>query len=137
MGNIMQGFIFAYLGLTFFAYKDFYWSPSLVMYMIPIIIIGRYASTLGLIKFLEVFCCYNSGVRWQEVFFIAFAGILRGAIAFGLTTRLPFDMANRGIVLTTALSIVVFTIVFFGLWVGFVGNWAIKDPSTPEYDPIN
>ena len=45
-------------------------------------------------------------------------------------------MANRGIVITTALSLVVITIVFFGLWVGFIGNWAVKDPNSQEYDPV-
>ena len=46
-------------------------------------------------------------------------------------------MANRGVVLTTALSLVVGTIVFFGLWVGLVGNWAIQDPdATKEYKQI-
>ena len=132
LGNGMQGFIFAYLGLTFFAYKDYDWSPSLAMYMTPIIILGRYGSTLGLIKSLEYICCYKSGVRWQEVFFIAFAGILRGAIAFGLTTRLPQTMVNRSVVVTTALTIVVGTIVFFGLWVGLIGNWAVRDPDEKQ-----
>ena len=41
-------------------------------------------------------------------------------------------MANRGVVLTTALSLVVGTIVFFGLWVGLVGNWAIQDPDAEK-----
>ena len=103
------------------------------MYMVPIIIIGRFGSTLGLIKFAETICCYKSGVRWQEVFFIGFAGLMRGAIAFGLTTRLPHTMGNRGLVITTALSLVLGTIIFFGLWVGCVGNWAMKEPPKPEY----
>ena len=139
LGNGMQGFIFAYLGLTFFAYKDYDWSPSLAMYMLPIVIIGRFGSTLGLIKVLEWCCCYNSGVRWQEVFFIGFAGIMRGAIAFGLTTRLPHTMANRGVVITTALSLVLGTIIFFGLWVGLVGNWAMdtkQEVGKKEYERL-
>ena len=102
------------------------------MYMLPIIIIGRYGSTIGLIKFLEYCCCYKSGVRWQEVFFIGFAGIIRGAVAFGLTTRLPETMENRGVIITTALQLIVGTIMFFGLWVGYVGNWAIQDPNAKK-----
>ena len=34
-------------------------------------------------------------------------------------------------------GVVVITIVFFGLWVGFIGNWAVKDPNSQEYDPVN
>lgn len=83
----MQGFIFAYLGLTFFAYQDFSWSLSLASYMLPIIVIGRFTGTLLLVKLLD--CCgYNSGVKTGEVFFIGFAGLIRGAIAFGLVLRL-------------------------------------------------
>ena len=45
-------------------------------------------------------------------------------------------MANRGVVLTTALTLVVGTIVFFGLWVGLVGNWAIQDPDQKDYERL-
>ena len=46
-------------------------------------------------------------------------------------------MVNRGVVLTTALSLVIGSIVFFGLWVGLVGNWAIQDPDDKkDYDRV-
>jgi len=64
MGNAVQGFIFAYLGLTFFAYSNFQWSSSLFGYELIIVIIGRFGGTLGLIKSLELCCKYKSGVRW-------------------------------------------------------------------------
>ena len=45
-------------------------------------------------------------------------------------------MPNRGVVLTTSLSLVVGTIVFFGLWVGLIGEWAVQDPDKKEYESL-
>ena len=56
--------------------------------MIPIVIVGRYAGTLLLVKVLDHCCKYNSGIKTQEIFFMGFAGLIRGAIAFGLVLRL-------------------------------------------------
>ena len=55
--------------------------------MIPIVITGRYISTLVLVKILDNCCKYNSGISTLEIVFMGFAGIIRGAIAFGLVLR--------------------------------------------------
>ena len=118
----MQGFIFAYLGLTFFAYRDFYWSISLSACMMPIVIVGRFTGTLVLVKLLDFCCKYNSGIKTDEIFFMGFAGLIRGAIAFGLVLRLDQSLPNRGLIVTTALTIVVFTTIFFGFFVGVISK---------------
>jgi hypothetical protein len=127
LGNAVQGFIFAYLGLTFFAYSDFQWSSSLFSYMLGIVIIGRFVGTLGLVKFLDTFCNYQSGVSTKDVSFVAFCGVIRGAIAFGLVLRLDPSLPNRSLIVTTALSIVLFTTIFFGSIVGMVSKCIVED----------
>lgn len=57
---------------------------------------------------------------------MGFAGLIRGAIAFGLVLRLNKDLPDRGVIVTTALSIVLITTVVFGSFVGTVGE-CIKD----------
>lgn len=129
----MQGFIFAYLGLTFFAYRDFAWSLSLSACMMPIVIIGRYVSTLVLVKILDHCCKYNSGMKTSEMVFMGFAGIIRGAIAFGLVLRIDHSLPNRSLIVTTALTIVVFTTIFFGFFVGIISSCVKKDTAVgPE-----
>jgi len=53
-----------------------------------IIIMGRFIATIGLLTILKVFCCYESDnphrITYKELFFIWYAGTIRGAIAFGL-----------------------------------------------------
>jgi hypothetical protein len=46
--------------------------------------------------------------------------MIRGAIAFGLVLRISPTYANRGVIVTTSLSLVVFTTVFYGSTVGIL-----------------
>jgi hypothetical protein len=47
--------------------------------------------------------------------------MIRGAIAFGLVLRIDNkEFKNRGVIVTTSLSLVVFTTVVFGSTVGLL-----------------
>ena len=46
--------------------------------------------------------------------------MIRGAIAFGLVLRVDKSVTNRSVILTTCLTLVVFTTVFLGATVGLV-----------------
>lgn len=49
--------------------------------------------------------------------------MIRGAIAFGLVLRIDGDIfKNRDVIVTTSLSLVVFTTVVFGSTVGVLSN---------------
>ena len=114
----MQGFIFSYLGVSFFSFAGLDWSPSLIGVMLGIVIVGRFGGTIGLIGLLRL-CGYNSGIAWKEVFFIGYAGLIRGAIAFGLVLRIDgASVEHRSVIVTTCLTLVVFTTVVFGATVG-------------------
>ena len=118
LGLLMQAFIFSYLGVSFFSFASLDWSPSLILVMLGIVILGRFGGTLGLIGLLRL-CGYNSGIKWSEVFFIGYAGLIRGAIAFGLVLRIDGgDVEHRSVIVTTCLTLVVFTTIFFGATVG-------------------
>ena len=83
LGTATEAFVFSYLGLTFFSYSDFSWSPSLFLVELAIIIVGRFIGTVGLVSMLQ--CCgFKSGISLKELIFIWYAGMIRGAIAFGL-----------------------------------------------------
>lgn len=50
---------------------------------------------------------------------MGYAGLIRGAIAFGLVLRIDgASVTNRSVIVTTCLTLVVFTTVFFGATVG-------------------
>ena len=69
--------------------------------------------TIGIIKLLEIFG-YKSGIRFKDLIFISYAGLIRGAVAFGLVLRIDERVENRSVIITTSLSLVVFTTVVLG-----------------------
>ena len=114
----MEAFVFAYLGLTFFSYSGYPWSPSLFMLELGIIVVGRLGGTLGLVKLLKATGRYDAEINLNELIFIWYAGMIRGAIAFGLVLRIQDSYENKKVIVTTALLLVVFTTVVFGSTVG-------------------
>ena len=79
-----------------------------------VIMIGRLCGTLGLIYLLSL-CGYRSAIDLKELVFIWYAGMIRGAIAFGLVLRInKNEFGNKNVIVTTALMLVVFTTVVFG-----------------------
>lgn len=79
--------MFVYLGLTFFSYGEFKWSPQLFVFELLIIVIGRLLGTIGLMFLLKL-CGAKSEISGRQLIFIWYAGMIRGAIAFGLVLRI-------------------------------------------------
>ena len=117
LGFGFEAFVFSYLGLTFFAYYDYPWSWQFISIEILIIIVGRIFGTIGLIYVFALFG-HKKSVSFREICFISYAGMIRGAIAFGLVLRLAdyheINENSRKVITTTALTLVVFTTVVFG-----------------------
>ena len=135
LGFLAECFVFSYLGLTFFSYQSYNWSTELIVCELLVIIIGRGMGTFGLFSFLKLFGYEKDNpkkITWRELGFIWYAGLIRGAIAFGLVLRIDKTMANRGVIVTTCLTLVVFTTIFFGSTVGLLGKCLFKESEAEE-----
>ena len=53
-------------------------------------------------------------MKFTDVLFLNFAGVIRGAIAFGLVLRLDGKLENRNVIITTVLALVIVTTIIFG-----------------------
>ena len=88
-----------------------------------IIIVARGMSTIGLVALLKL-CGYEKDqpnpLTWTELIFIWYAGMIRGAIAFGLVLRIDHSNTNRDLIVTTCLTLVLITTVFFGSTIGLL-----------------
>ena len=58
----------------------------------------------------------------RDMGFLFYSGLMRGAIALGLVLRIQSDFANREVIVTTCLALVVFTTIFFGSTTALVGK---------------
>jgi len=70
----------------------------------------------------------------KELLFIWYAGLIRGAIAFGLVLRVDDFFPNRELIVTTVLSLVVFTTIVCGSTVGLLSSCLFKEAETNEND---
>lgn len=86
-----------------------------------VVLAGRFIGTIGVIKILEI-CGYKSGIRFKDLIFISYAGLIRGAVAFGLVLRIDKAIENRAVIVTTSLSLVVITTVVLGSTVATVSK---------------
>lgn len=78
-------------------------------------------------------CGYNSGIQLKQLIFISYAGMIRGAVAFGLVLRVDKAIPQRSVIVTTALSLVIFTTVVLGSTVATVGKCLL----VPECAPVH
>ena len=96
--------------------------------------VGRFLGTLGLMGLCRIFK-YRSRLSLKELIFIWYAGLIRGAIAFGLVLRIDHGYVNRDVIVTTSLSLVVFTTVVFGSTVGLLRE-CLFNKKKDDYVPI-
>jgi sodium/hydrogen exchanger-like protein 6/7/sodium/hydrogen exchanger 8 len=114
MGYITEAFVFSYLGLTFFSYSSYNWSLDLFCLQLVSLLVSRFFGTILLVKFLKA-TGKNIDIHWKEMVFIWYAGLIRGAIAFGLVLQIKESVSpNREVIVTTTISLVVFTTIIFG-----------------------
>ena len=99
--------------------------------MLIICIAGRFIGTIGVIKILELFG-YKSGIRFKDLIFISYAGIIRGAVAFGLVLRIDEEVPHRSVIVTTSLALVCFTTIFLGSTVATVQKCLFGKPKHGE-----
>jgi len=92
IGFGFEAFVFAYLGLSFFSYVDtntmsYAWSWHFILVELFICCVARFTGTVILLYIL-VLLRHKQQVSFKQVLFICYAGLIRGAIAFGLVLKL-------------------------------------------------
>jgi NhaP-type Na+/H+ or K+/H+ antiporter len=122
-----EGLVFAYIGLCLFTYmndahpydENNIWSFSFIGYMAPVIVIGRLLSVY--LAYLIFLPCSKTRLSFKELTFISYGGMIRGAIAFGLVLKIPRNEMyhERSILVTSTLSLVIITTLFFGTFMNF------------------
>jgi hypothetical protein len=109
-----EAFVFAYVGTSVFSYKSYDWSYQLIAFEFAFVLISRFTGSVLMFYATSAIFWVKRGLKFQEVLFINFAGIIRGAIAFGLVLRLEPGLENRSVIITTVLTLVITTTIIFG-----------------------
>ena len=94
------------------------WNTVFIVVMFAIVFFSRVLAII-FVHFLFRLCCHKGppDVKLNELVFIIYGGMIRGAIAFGLVLKISDkegDYKERGIIVTTTLALVIITTVLFG-----------------------
>ncbi|CAG0881088.1 unnamed protein product [Cyprideis torosa] len=102
--------VFAYLGLAIFSFRHIL-RLDLILWGIILILLGRAANIYPLSWVSNYF--REVQISKTNMFIMWFSG-LRGAIAYALALHLEFNDEKRHVLVTTTLTIVLFTILVLG-----------------------
>lgn len=90
IGEMAEAAVYSYVGLALYSTIPTWWSWSFIFIWLAIIIIGR---VIGVIS--TFYCCRlcfkKKTIKFNELLFITYAGMIRGAIAFALVLKIQFD----------------------------------------------
>jgi NhaP-type Na+/H+ or K+/H+ antiporter len=131
MSDLSEGFVFTYLGLSFFTMaKNTNYNFIFIIVEFFSICFSRILTVYLLTGIINIFN-FNSN---NNVFndydkkIISLSGLIRGAIAFGLSLSIDTgDVVKNGILFSTTLLIVFFTTIFFGTYLPFkMSNFSLN-----------
>lgn len=131
---ISEAIIFQYIGFTLIFFREYAWSWSLILSEIFIIVIGRFIGVVVLIYSLRI-CKHKSELTFKELCFIAYSGLIRGAIAFGLVLEITTDMVEQEkleVIVTTQLALVAITTCLFGSTIGIANKILLPEEKNPD-----
>eukprot|EP01017_Pseudomicrothorax_dubius_P039144 TRINITY_DN5962_c0_g1_i1.p1 TRINITY_DN5962_c0_g1~~TRINITY_DN5962_c0_g1_i1.p1 ORF type:complete len:410 (+),score=77.55 TRINITY_DN5962_c0_g1_i1:270-1499(+) len=126
-----EAFLFIYLGMSTFMYKDSQWSFSLVGLEIGCVLIARLSSVFAPSWLAMLLLRKKWKVDNFELFIVAFSGMIRGAIAFALVLTVH-NSDQEKIVKTTVFGVVMISTIGLGIILPKIINTCIKLRGNPK-----
>jgi NhaP-type Na+/H+ or K+/H+ antiporter len=153
MGTVAEAAVYSYIGIALLNAIPEYWSFGFVFGEFALIIAGRIIAVFATF-FLFRLCTKTRTINIRELFFITYAGMIRGAIAFALVLTLPykskdgltcsektipvascFDYDNYKMLVSTTLMLVVLTTLVFGTFMAVVQSFLVS-PSDADREEV-
>lgn len=137
--------VYSYIGLSLYSNIASWWSFEFIIYETFIVIGGRYGA-IYLCFALFNLCFKSRSISAKELLFIGWGGMIRGAVAFALVMRIPyigahncnlakadtecFETSDYEMIVTTTISLVIFTTLVFGTFMALLGKIVVPTPTT-------
>lgn len=137
LGNAMEAAVYSYVGIGLYSLIPAIWCWNFVFVELAIIIVGRVFSVIG-VFYLFSLCFKAKTIAFNELLFITYAGMIRGAIAFALVLKIDastFGEDEKTVMVTSTLAIVMITTLLFGTFMQLVQRKLVPptDRSRTEY----
>jgi NhaP-type Na+/H+ or K+/H+ antiporter len=143
LGETAEAAVYSYVGIALYSTIPTWWSFSFVFAQLAIIIIGRLIGVFS--TFYCCRCCFKKKtIKVNELLFITYAGMIRGAIAFALVLKIPYNgevdvdcgdncysQKNYELVVSTTLMLVMLTTLIFGTFMDLVQKFLVPPNKEP------
>ena len=110
---LSENFIFIYIGITLFTFRNHQWEIFFILFAIMAVIIARAFNIYPLAFIINLSRSNRNKIDRKMQNFLVFSG-LRGAMAFALAIRNTSTQARRLILTTTSIIVIVSVIACGG-----------------------
>ena len=93
LGTAAEAGVYSYVGIALYSQIPSYWSFSFIGVQFTIILVGRIIAVFSTFYLFRL-CCATRTINFNELCFIIYAGMIRGAIAFALVLKIPYINAS-------------------------------------------
>lgn len=132
LGTMCEAAVYSYVGIALYSQIPSWWSFEFIGAQTIIIVVGRIIAVF--FTFYAFTLCFKKRtIKFKELAFICWAGMIRGAIAFALVLRMPvcelptdegcISEVNYNMLVSSTLILVVVTTLIFGIPMGAVQNY--------------
>ena len=127
LGYFSEALIFCYIGIGIFEQPQQDWSITFIGYEMLIIVVGRLGSVI-IVEYLFVLFRAEHSLKFKECVFLAYAGMIRGAIALGLAIKAQNVFTEYDTMVTTVLALVILSTLVFGSFMPAVAKCLLEKP---------
>lgn len=123
LGYAAEAFVFSFIGLSVMYYSTYPYSWKLIVGEFFIVVIGRFSAIVASYYMFECFKGDKSNyLTLNEISFLTYAALIRGAIAFGLVENLSDHILidkdthknKKDVIVSTVFVLVVTSTFIFG-----------------------
>lgn len=133
LGYFSEALIFSYIGIGIFAMPQQDWSISFIGIELLLIVIARLVSIL-FVQYAFVLFGAEKSLKFKECVFLAYAGMIRGAIALGLAIKAEDSFTEYNFVVASVFALVIFSTLLFGSFMPIVAKCLLDPPKSKGHD---
>lgn len=127
LGYFSEALIFSYIGLGIFKQPQQDWSISFICIELVLIVFARITSVLA-VEYLFALCGAEHTLKFKELVFLSYAGMIRGAIALGLAIKGEHFFSEYEFVVASVLALVIASTLLFGSFMPLVAKCLLDPP---------
>ncbi len=89
LGELAEAGVYSYVGIALYSTIPTWWSFTFIAVIFMVIIVGRILAVFSTF-YVASFCCRKKTINYRELWFITYAGMIKGAVAFALVLKMSY-----------------------------------------------